>query len=337
MLEQAWVTNHTPGEGTFYLISGFANYNGGIRFYDVFSEHIAQGGRVVAILGGSTSQRLSSKQVVEELVNRGVETYLINRKRILHSKLYGTSNDNNSLESLIVSSGNFTGPGMSQNIEASLLLDFDTTRSIGFSWEDMIQSMFQQNWQIHDMTNAAANLPGWSLLYDERVRTVTLDETEEVTLIITLGRADTARIQAAPGTSQSLGTQYFWLSKDSYDFFPPLTVRNSRGTKATYSALVNMNYIDLGVIDPQCRVTFEAENNFDFRLGTNKLKNTNIAQPGDIAAITRTGDSDYELRIIQFGTRDYYNLEPYAISYIGNRNKRYGYLPNEEFRDIMGI
>lgn len=335
MLETAWVTNQTPGEGTLYLISGFSNYNGGVRFYDTFSEHINEGGRVVAILGGSTSQRLSSRQVVEELIDRGVEVYIINRKRILHAKLYGTSN--NTGESLIVSSGNFTGPGMSQNIEASLLLDYDTTSSMGFSWDEMVVSMFQQNWQIHDMTNASDFHPGWNLLYDERTRDLTLDETEEVTLIVTLGHADTARIQAARGTTAARGTQYFWLSKDSYDFFPPLTIRNNRGTKATYSCLVNMNYIDIDYIDTECRVTFEAENNFDFRLGTGKLKYTRVAESDDIAAITRVGDSDYELRIIKNGSTEHRTLESYAISYIGNRGKRYGYIPNDEFGRIIGV
>lgn len=337
MLEQAWVTNHISGDGTLYLISGFANYNGGIRFYDIFSDHIQNGGRVVAILGGSPSQRLSSKEVVEELVFRGVDTYLVNRKRILHSKLYGTSNHNNSVESLIVSSGNFTGPGMSQNIEASLFLDSDTTQAAGFSWEDMIHNMFQQNWNIYDMTNALPDNPGWNLVYDERLRPVTLDETEEVTLIMTLGHADTVRIQAAQGTPQGLGTQYFWLSKDSYDFFPPLTIRNQRGNKATYSALININYIDLGITDSNCRVTFEAENNFDFRLGTSKLKYTNLASQDDLVAITRTANANYELRIIQQGTRDFANLEPYAINYIGSRSKRYGYLSNSDFNSLLGI
>nr|2C1L_A Chain A, RESTRICTION ENDONUCLEASE [Cytobacillus firmus]2C1L_B Chain B, RESTRICTION ENDONUCLEASE [Cytobacillus firmus]CAC12783.1 restriction endonuclease [Cytobacillus firmus] len=335
MLENVWVSNHTPGEGTLYLISGFSNYNGGVRFYETFTEHINQGGRVIAILGGSTSQRLSSRQVVEELLNRGVEVHIINRKRILHAKLYGTSN--NLGESLVVSSGNFTGPGMSQNIEASLLLDNNTTQSMGFSWNDMISEMLNQNWHIHNMTNATDASPGWNLLYDERTTNLTLDETERVTLIVTLGHADTARIQAAPGTTAGQGTQYFWLSKDSYDFFPPLTIRNRRGTKATYSSLINMNYIDINYTDTQCRVTFEAENNFDFRLGTGKLRYTGVAKSNDIAAITRVGDSDYELRIIKQGTPEHSQLDPYAVSFIGNRGKRFGYISNEEFGRIIGV
>ena len=33
MLEETWVRTHKPGDGTFYIISGFANFNGGVRFY----------------------------------------------------------------------------------------------------------------------------------------------------------------------------------------------------------------------------------------------------------------------------------------------------------------
>nr|ABM69266.1 BmrI [Priestia megaterium] len=334
MLESVWISNQKPGDGTMYLISGFANYNGGIRFYETFTEHINHGGKVIAILGGSTSQRLSSKQVVAELVSRGVDVYIINRKRLLHAKLYGSSS--NSGESLVVSSGNFTGPGMSQNVEASLLLDNNTTSSMGFSWNGMVNSMLDQKWQIHNLSNSNPTSPSWNLLYDERTTNLTLDDTQKVTLILTLGHADTARIQAAPKSKAGEGSQYFWLSKDSYDFFPPLTIRNKRGTKATYSCLINMNYLDIKYIDSECRVTFEAENNFDFRLGTGKLRYTNVAASDDIAAITRVGDSDYELRIIKKGSSNYDALDSAAVNFIGNRGKRYGYIPNDEFGRIIG-
>ena len=72
LLEKMWVRETRPGDGTFYIVSGFANYNGGVRFFDTFRRHIDNGGRVVALLGGSTSQRLTSRQVVEELLNSGV-------------------------------------------------------------------------------------------------------------------------------------------------------------------------------------------------------------------------------------------------------------------------
>jgi hypothetical protein len=34
---------------------------------------------------------------------------------------------------------------------------------------------------------------------------------------------------ANSGTDAAKGIQYFWLSKDCYDFFPPLTMINERG------------------------------------------------------------------------------------------------------------
>ena len=104
-----------------------------MRFFDTFRRHIDDGGRVVALFGGSTSQRLSSKQVVRELLNAGVEVHLINRKRLMHAKSYGVQSDDR--QTLIVTSGNFTGPGMSQNVELSLLLDSDSTNALGFSWD----------------------------------------------------------------------------------------------------------------------------------------------------------------------------------------------------------
>ena len=44
LLERVWVKEHTPGDGTMFIISGFANYNGGVRFYEVFKELKAKGG-----------------------------------------------------------------------------------------------------------------------------------------------------------------------------------------------------------------------------------------------------------------------------------------------------
>jgi hypothetical protein len=55
-------------------VSGFGNYNGVVRFF-----------------AGSTAQKLTSRQVVEELLNVGAEVHVVNRKRILHAKVYGAS------------------------------------------------------------------------------------------------------------------------------------------------------------------------------------------------------------------------------------------------------
>src|SRR5437762_3025103 len=89
MLEDVWVRGLKPGEGTICLVSGFANYNGGVRFYDVFERHVAAGGRAWAVIGGSTRQALSSRQAAEALLASGVDVHVVNRKRILHAKCYG--------------------------------------------------------------------------------------------------------------------------------------------------------------------------------------------------------------------------------------------------------
>lgn len=189
--------------------------------------------------------------------------------------------------------------------------------------------MKQQAWDRYLPSTTDANDPRRRLLYDETARDIVLDETEETTLLVTLSHSDTIRIQAARGTSAGAGTQYFWLSKDSYGFFPPLTIRNQRGHKTTFQCLITMHLIDLQETVTE-RVTFEAENNFDFRLGTNRLKDTQIAERGDLAAISRTGEDVYELRIFRKGTTRYDLLLPYAINYIGHKGKRYGYIDNTD-------
>lgn len=334
MLEQIWVRDFTPGQGTIYIISGFGTYNGGVRFYHTFEEHIAKGGQIVAFFAGSTAQRLTSKQVVEELLRVGAEVNIVNRKRLLHAKCYGTSTAKG--EQLIVTSGNFTGPGMSQNVEASVLLNSDLTREMNFSWADVETSLKQQAWDRYLPSVLDANDPRRRLLYDETARDIVLDETEATTLVVTLNHSDTARIQAARGTTAGAGTQYFWLSKDSYGFFPPLTIRNQRGEKATFQCLITLHLVDLRETVRE-RVTFEAENNFDFRLGTNRLKHTQIAEKEDLAVISRTGEDVYELRIYKKEDPLYTLLLPYAINFIGHRGKRYGYIDNDEFTRLTGI
>ncbi|MCI0711940.1 MAG: phospholipase D-like domain-containing protein [Chloroflexi bacterium] len=336
MLENIWVRDHKPGEGIFYIVSGFANFNGGARFYRVFREHIDQGGKLVAFLGGSTSQKLSSRQVVEALLECGAEVNVVNRKRILHAKCYGVESADKS--KLIVTSGNFTGPGMSQNIESSVLLNENDIEQSQFNWTDLISSFRSQNWMTYTINDPSdLNNPIWQLLYDERVTGDVIDESDEVTLILILGHSDTARIQAAPSTKASKGTQYFWLSKDSFDFFPPLTIRNQRGIKGTLSALVTLHYVDIQETDTQCRVTFEAENNLDFRLGTGRLRNTNLAKQGDIACISRIGDAEYKLRIIRQSNPLHRELGKYAVHLIGHQGKRYGYIDNPDFENKLGI
>ena len=332
MLEQLWVRGHTPGQGTFYIISGFANFNGGARFYKTFKEHTENGGRIIAILGGSSSQRLSTKQVVQALLECGAEVHLINRKRILHSKCYGLKSENT--QEAIISSGNFTGPGLSQNIEASAYLSKELLEDSNFDWDEIIHSMFANNWQTYQCALGNENAAFWNLLYSEEPGQQAIDESDQETLLVTLNPTDTNRILANRGEKKGLGSQYFWLSKDCFDFFPPLTIRNERGWKGTLSAHINMNYVDLGVIRQE-RVTFEAENNLDFRLGTGALRYTKLANSGDLACLTRIGESDYELRIIVQGTPSFDAISPYATTFIGHQGKRYGYIDNTTFMNAL--
>lgn len=335
ILERVWVREHTPGDGTLYVVSGFANYNGGVRFFETFRQHVVHGGEIIAVFSGSTSSRLTSKQVVKEMLDCGAKVHVINRKRLLHAKCYGAKSSRG--DELVVSSGNFTGPGMSQNIEMSVLLDPSSTALMDFSWDQMMDSMLQQRWDFYFPTLADLNAPVWQLLYDEQASDVVLDESDEVTMVLRLSHADTVRINAQPGTDASKGTQYFWLSKDCYDFFPPLTIRNERGYKSTYSCLINMRYIDFGIEDSMCRVTFEAENNLDFRLGTGKLRYQHIVQEGDLAAISRVGERIYQMRLYRQGSAQYTTLMPYAIHFIGHQGKKYGYLSNADFERLVGV
>ena len=331
ILERVWLREHEMGDGTLYVVSGFANYNGGVRFFPVFRRHIEQGGEVVAIFSGNTRQNLTSRQVVYEMLECGADVHVINRKRLMHAKSYGSKTRDG--EMLVVTSGNFTGPGMAQNVELSLLLDRPTTRSLGFSWDDMVAKILSQNWDIRQPTLDDMSTPVWQLLYDEQASTIVLDATDEVTLILRLGHADTVRINAPRDSIQARGSQYFWLSKDCYDFFPALTIPNQRGSKKTYSCMIQMNFVNIRK-QTDVRVTFEAENNLDFRLGTGPLRYTRLAQSGDIAAISRVGEDRYELRLFSQSSPNGRSLALHAVNYIGHEGKRYGFISNEQLWDV---
>lgn len=334
MLEHIWVRDFTSGQGTIYIISGFGMYNGGLRFYKTFEDHVKKGGKIVSFFAGSTSQRLTSKQLVEGMLQAGAEVNVINRKRLLHAKCYGTSTEKG--DRLIVTSGNFTGAGMSLNAEASVLLDVNLTCDMNFSWKTLETNLKNQTWNRYLPSLINPQGPWQSLLYNEIAHEIVLDDTEGRTLLVTLSHADTARIQATPGSNAGKGTQYFWLSKDSYGFFPPLTIRNKRGTKATFQCLITLHLVNLQKTVHE-RVTFEAENNFDFRLSTKGLRYTQIAQRGDLAAISRTGEDVYEIRIFQKNTATYNLLFPYTINLIGHKGKQYGYVDNDEFTQLTKI
>lgn len=336
LLEKYWINDLQLGKGTIYILSGFGNYNGGVRFYDVFRSHILKGGKVCAIFGGSTSQRLTSKQVVKELLECGAKVIILNRRKIMHAKCYGYENDDN--QYLVVTSGNFTGPGMSQNVEAAMGVTGATLQKMHFSWRDLYNSFTSQNWEIYSPTLPVASTPEWELLYQEEFgKTTKIEEDEATTMLVSLGHADTARINANPGDKAGLGSQYFWLSKDAFDFFPALTIPNRRGIKPTYSTIIEIRYLDLNTSDPDARVTFESGNNVDFRLGTGALRYSKLAQPGDLSAISRRANAIYDLKIINRNSEQFNILKKYLIHYIGHRGKQFGYLPNSIYDQVMGF
>lgn len=337
VLDKLWSVEDDNSGGTYFVVSGFGTHNGGVRFFERFRSHISNGGRVRVILGGSRSTSLSSRQLGKGLIDCGAEVSVILRNRILHAKLYGAHTTEG--ESLVISSGNFTGPGLSLNLESTMAIGPGTTSSCGFSWDDLFAKILAGSFSVFDLTNADSEDPAWALLYDEERGSgfrpvVDTDVPEFESLILTLSHADTARITATPGTSASLGSQYFWLSKDAYDFFPPLVIRNVRGSKATYSAEIDVNFEDLGVTEV-VKVTFEAENNLDFRLGTGPLRATNLADDGDMAIITRRGERSYDLRLLRQGSTEFISLSRFALQLIGHRGKRYGFAPNAEVDRIL--
>lgn len=333
LLEDVWISDlnehHLLGMGSMYILSGFSNFNGGVRFYNHIEQHINKGGRCQVILGGSNRQRMSSQQVVRKLLDIGCEVGIINRKAIFHAKCYGYKCNEKS--SLIVSSGNFTSRGLTQNVEASLHLNFKDMQSFNFDWDAMYEQIRAQKFEYYQASKSS-DAPFWKLLFDEDRGHVEEEDAGDTytTMLITLSASDTARINAESGTKASLGSQYFWLSKDAFDFFPVLNIPNRRGYKKTYQALINIDYKDLGIRHEE-RVTFEAENNVDFRLGTTRLRNTKIAQQGDLAALTRIGEKDYEMRIFRQNSVEYGKLIPFAVTFIGQRGKRYGYIDNASF------
>lgn len=347
LLEGMWLGEDNPNHA-IHIVSCFGTFNGGVRFYPAFQKFIEAGGELNAIFAGSYRQNLTSKQLAGELLDLGANVSVADsRNRLFHTKTYGASSELG--DRLIVSSANFTGRGLSGNVESSVFLDVDLTENIGFSWSDYHRDIRTKLPLLHRLPEDRNSDP-WNLLYDETNAYASRGETggilqppdtepdyELKTMIIVLSHADTARINASRGTNAAKGTQYFWLSKDCYDFFPPLTIINERGIKRTFSCEINLRFVDIDNAFQTVRVTFEAENNLDFRLGTGPLRFTGVASDGDIAAISRLGSNDYELRIFRAGTTGFGSLSPYAAIPIGHQGKRFGYLSNSLYQQLVGI
>jgi hypothetical protein len=271
---------------------------------------------------------MTSKQAVTELLRLGSRVNLLNRKKIMHAKMYGVASNLNTVA--IVTSGNFTGNGIALNIEASLYLDGDDLINSGFAWSDACAALESRaTWNVlepKDLTSPGN--PGWKLLFDEDAKAPTGGDAwqeEDQVLAMTLSPTDVARIVG----SQKNGTQYFWLSRFVAGYFPPLTdLPVKLGAKRTFKTTVQVDFLDLGVIH-DCTVTFEAYNNLDFRLLTSPFKGTSKAHADDMMLLRRNKERAYRMRIVPKGTHDYSKLMPYLINPIGIRNKRFGWVPKK--------
>ena len=337
LLEEIWIKKSTLGRGTIYIVSGFANFNGAVPFISHFNKHIEGGGEVFAIFGGSLNQSLTSKQLVVELLKIGVRVYLVNWNQLMHMKCYGYSHG--SFESLVISSGNFTSAGLSKNVESSVYFDNKLISKSNFSWDKFESDMITFSWELHRCSLNKPNESYWNLLYDEnasksKTHTSPIESVNLQTMVMTLSPTDTNRILANKGDNAGKGSQYFWLTKSCIDFFPALTIQNKRGVKRTYSAEIELEYIDLNISNWE-KITLEAENNLDFRLGTGKLRYTKIAKPEDLVCISRLDEMKYELRIVGKGNPLYSKLLKFAIHPIGNKGKIFGYIDNNKFTKIL--
>ena len=116
------------------------------------------------------------------MLDCGAEVNVTNRKSLMHAKCYGVKD--NKGEKLIVPSGNFTGPGMAQNVEAALLLGTEVTAQMGFSWDGLVDGMLRQNWITHKPQILDPTQPVWPLLYDESPGTLVIDQSEKITMIV---------------------------------------------------------------------------------------------------------------------------------------------------------
>jgi len=62
------------------------------------------------MFAGSRRQNLTSRQVVMAMLEYGADVHVVNRKRLMHVKSYGSQERGGDM--VVVSSGNFTGSGM---------------------------------------------------------------------------------------------------------------------------------------------------------------------------------------------------------------------------------
>lgn len=314
-----------PEESVLYAAAGFVDLGGVLPFVNAFKKHIEDGGGVRCFFAGSPSSALASRQAVHELLSIEASVRLLSRRKMFHSKLYGVSA--NSADRLVVSSANLTGNGLAMNVESTLIVGSELLSRCGFSWTEWERKV-EEGFEWHEPSLASsrdASDPAWKLTYDEKRGAPQAEppspSTDEA-LVTTLSAIDVARVK----DPTYAGTPYFWLSRYVMDYFPPLVVRTRPGAKKTFTADVEVDFLNIGQTK-KVTVTFEAYNNKDFRLLVSPLKGTKVAKEGDIAILYRVGADQYKLKVLDARSRDAGRLRPYMITFVGHKGKRYGFVP----------
>jgi len=332
ILEKIW--SRFPPRASVYIASAFVDQNGVLPFVRLLKKHVEEGGDIKCFFAGSASQNMVSRQAIFELLSLPASVHLLNRKKIFHAKMYGICSP--AEQNLVISSGNFTGNGLTLNVEASLMLQDPALRAAAFSWRDWEQSLLHHfDWHtphldaVDDPTD-----PAWKLTFDETHGRSTEQEdataTEDEILAFTLSPTDVNRIQ----DKTYPGTAYFWLSRYMSGYFPPLQIRSRPGAKKTFSTEIVVDFVDINQ-SADVTVTFEAYNNLDFRLLVGPLRGTRVASAGDIAILSRTGPANYKLRILKKNSQIAARIMPYLIHFIGNKGKRYGMVPKRFVRTLI--
>ena len=82
-------------------------------------------------------------------------------------------------------------------------------------------------------------------------------------------------------------------------------------------------------------MTSEVESNLDVRIGTGEPRGTRLVRPGNLAAISRIGESGYEPRLYSPNNGVWFALR--SVKFFGNKGKRYGFVFKREFNHAAGV
>lgn len=108
---------------TFFGMSAFASAAGVRGLLEYINDAKTRYDEINLIVG--IDQNGTSKEALEEIINLGINAYIFYQKEapIFHPKLYLFEGDNETV--LILGSSNLTSKGLFNNVESSLMIEFD--------------------------------------------------------------------------------------------------------------------------------------------------------------------------------------------------------------------